>query len=202
MVCPFLLSGCKSTKGRRGEGGFTDALLVITGTMGAGKTAVLAEASDILSRRNIVHAGIDLDALGMAFLPSAEGSDAAMYENLRSVCANYSALGVTRFMVARAIEMKAQLQLCCDAIPAVETLVCRLTASIATMQQRVQTREPGISREDCVARVAILNDILVCAGLEDFAVVNENRSLTDVALEMLFKAGWISKMQPEERFDT
>jgi hypothetical protein len=28
--------------------------------------------------------------------------------------------------------------------------------------------------------------------LEDFAVTNENRSLTDVALEMLVKARWIS----------
>jgi hypothetical protein len=31
--------------------------------MGAGKTAVLAEASDILSLRDIVHAAIDLDVL-------------------------------------------------------------------------------------------------------------------------------------------
>jgi hypothetical protein len=40
--------------------------------------------------------------------------------------------------------------------------------------------------------VAKLNVILDCARLEDFAVVNENRSLTDVALEMLARAGWIS----------
>jgi hypothetical protein len=33
------------------------------GTMGAGKTAVLGEASDILAKRHIVHAAIDLDAL-------------------------------------------------------------------------------------------------------------------------------------------
>ena len=39
----------------------TEALLIITGTMGAGKTTVLAEASDILTLRHVVHAAIDLD---------------------------------------------------------------------------------------------------------------------------------------------
>jgi len=38
--------------------------------MGAGKTAVLGEASDILAQRQIIHAAIDLDALGVAHLPS------------------------------------------------------------------------------------------------------------------------------------
>jgi len=37
--------------------------------MGAGKSAVMGEASDILARRRIVHAAIDLDALGVAHLP-------------------------------------------------------------------------------------------------------------------------------------
>jgi adenylate kinase len=36
-------------------------LLVITGTMGAGKSTVLAEASDILAMLKIPHAKIDLD---------------------------------------------------------------------------------------------------------------------------------------------
>ena len=35
--------------------------------------------------------------------------------------------------------------------------------------------------------------ILDRAHLEDFAIVNENTSLTDVALEVLGRAGWISE---------
>jgi hypothetical protein len=38
--------------------------------MGAGKSAVLGEASDILAQHCIVHAAIDMDALGLAYLPS------------------------------------------------------------------------------------------------------------------------------------
>jgi len=115
-----------------------------------------------------------------------------MYDNLRSICKNYAALGVQRFLVARAIENGAQLKRCRDVIPTANTVVCRLTASIAVMKRRVEIRDSGISQREYVARVAKLNVILDRARLEDFAVANENRSLTDVALEMLVKAGWIS----------
>ncbi len=160
--------------------------------MGAGKTTVLGEASDILALRQIAHAAIDLDALGLAHLPSAACNDDVMYGNLRSVCKNYAALGVQRFLLARAMEDRAQLERCRAVIPATNTVVCRLTASIEAMKQRVKMRESGVSQREYVARVAKLNVILDRAQLEDFTVTNENRSLTDVALEMLIKAGWIS----------
>ena len=64
--------------------------------------------------------------------------------------------------------------------------------SIEAMQQRVKIRESGVSQREYVARVAKLNVILDRARLEDFTVTNENRTLTEVAYEMLVKAGWIS----------
>ena len=77
-------------------------MLIITGTMGAGKTTLLGEASEILALRHIAHAAIDLDALGLAHLPSAPGNDGVMYRNLQSVCNNYASLGVRRFLLASA----------------------------------------------------------------------------------------------------
>jgi len=170
----------------------TESLLIITGTMGAGKTAVLAEASDILRLRAITHAAVDLDALGLAYLPSTTSNDAVMYLNLQSVCTNYASHGVKRLLLARAVEDRAELELCRGVVSATNTVVCRLTASIETMQQRVRMRELGISQEEYVARVAKLNAILDQARLQDFTVSSENRSLTDVAHEILVKAGWIS----------
>jgi len=167
-------------------------LLIITGTMGSGKTSVLGEASDILTQRQIPHAAIDVDALGLAHLPSGACNDAVMYGNLQSVCKNYAAIGVQRFLLARAMEDGDQLERCRDIVPTANTAVCRLTASIATMKRRVKMRETGVSQRDYIARVARLNVILDRARLEDFSVTNENRPLTDVALEMLIKAGWIS----------
>jgi hypothetical protein len=172
--------------------GDMESLLIITGTMGAGKTSVLGEASDILALQGIAHAAIDLDALGLAFLPSTAGGDGVMYGNLQSVCENYASLGVRRLLLARAIEDRAELELCSGVVSASNTVVCRLTASIEAMEQRVKLRESGVSQRDYVARVAELNTILDRAQLENFTITNEHRPLTDVAHELLVKAGWIS----------
>jgi hypothetical protein len=115
-----------------------------------------------------------------------------MYRNLQSVCRNYASLGVRRFLLARAMEDRAELELCRGAVSAKNTVVCRLTASIETMQHRVKMREAGVSQRGYVARVAELNVILDRARLEDFTIASENRSWTEVAHEMLTKARWIS----------
>src|ERR1700729_1309169 len=114
--------------------------LIITGTMGAGKTSVLGEASDILALRGIAHAAIDLDALGLAHLPYAAGGDGVMYRNLQSVCENYSSLSVKRLLRARAIEDCAELERCRGIVAASNPSVCRLTASIETIERRVKQR--------------------------------------------------------------
>jgi hypothetical protein len=160
--------------------------------MGAGKTAVMGEASDILAQRGIVHAAIDLDALALAHLPLTARNDDVMYDNLRSIGRNYAALGVQRYMVARAIEDDAQLKLCRNIIRAANTIVCRLTASTEVTKRRVEMRDTGISQSKYVARATKLNVILDRAQLEDFSVTNENRPLAETSLEMLAKAGWIS----------
>lgn len=159
--------------------------------MGAGKTAVLGEASDILARRNIVHAAIDLDALGLAHL-SSQPSDDVMYANLRAVCRNYAATGVQRFLLARAIEDETQLKLCRESVGANDVHVCRLIAGLQTMQRRVEARDSGLLQKQYAQRVQQLNDILERARLEHFTVANDGSRLTEVATEMLIKAGWIS----------
>jgi hypothetical protein len=169
------------------------SLLIITGSMGAGKSSVLGEASDILALQNLTHAAIDLDALGLAHVPSGVSSDTVMYRNLRSVCKNYASLGVRRFLVARAVEDRAALECCRKAVSAGNTIVCRLTATVRTMRQRVKMRESGVLRVEFVARVSKLNSILDRAGLEDFPVTTDSCSVTEIAHRMLLKAGWISK---------
>jgi len=173
------------------SGSITKSLLVITGAMGAGKTSVVGEASDILTLHYIAHAAIDVDTLGLACLPTASGNDDVMYGNLRSVCDNYASLGVTRFLLARALESRAELDLYRGIVLATDTVVCRLTADIETMERRVKERESGVSQREYVARVAKLNVVLDHARLEDFCISSENRSITEVAHEML-RAGWIS----------
>ena len=174
------------------SGNITKSLLIITGTMGSGKTSVLGEASDILKLHNIVHAAVDVDALGLAYLPAAVANDEVMHGNLQSVCDNYASIGVTRFLFGRALESRAELDLYRRIVLPTNTLVCRLTANIETMERRVKERESGVSQGEYVGRVAKLNVVLDRVRCEDFSITNENRSISAVAQEMLAKAGWIS----------
>jgi hypothetical protein len=59
------------------------------------------------------------------------------------------------------------------------------------MKQPVKSRESGISQQEYVARVEELNAVLDRVQLEDFGVINEDRPLTEVAREVLVRAGWI-----------
>ena len=164
--------------------------LLITGSMGSGKTTVLSEASDLLIARNIPHASIDVDALGTAHLPPTLQNE-LMYQNLQSVWENYAHAGLTRLLLARAIQDRAELEQCRNAVSGAKIVICRLTASLKTMQQRVQAREIGTLQNTFIARVAQLNSILDRAHLEDFCLSNEDRSVTEVAHEMLVRAAWL-----------
>jgi hypothetical protein len=77
--------------------------------VGRGTSGDPREASDILARRQIAHAAIDVDALGVAYLPATTRNDEAMYRNLGSICTNYAAQGVTRFLLSWALENRSDI---------------------------------------------------------------------------------------------
>jgi predicted kinase len=167
-------------------------MIVISGSMGAGKTTVLGEASDLLVAAAIAHAAIDLDGVAAAGLSDEAATD-LVYRNLRSLYANVVDAGLTRVLLAEAVESRGELDRIRDAAPAADVVVCRLIAPVATLQQRLRTREPGMLQDSFVARAADLDRVLERAGVEDFTVVNDARSVTDVARELLQHAGWLDR---------
>jgi ABC-type lipoprotein export system ATPase subunit len=169
-------------------------VIVISGSMGSGKTTVLGEASDLLIARNTVHAAIDFDFLAIVHPPEGAPDD-VRYRNLASVWQNYAAIGVRRLLLAEAIERRADVERIHAAIPDSEMVVCRLKASLDTLRQRVAVREPGMRQSEFVARAEELDEVLDAAGVEDFSIVNERRSVTDVAREMLARAGWLDRVE-------
>lgn len=157
--------------------------------MGAGKTTVLGEASDLLTARGVVHAVIDLDALSAAGLSDTVCTQLT-YENLSTVWSNFARAGVTRLLLAEAIETAEELSRIRAAIPDSNVVVCRLTAPVETMQRRLRSREPGMLQQTFLARARELDEVLARARLEDFCVSNDDRLVTDVAAEVLQLAGW------------
>jgi dephospho-CoA kinase len=173
---------------------------VITGSMGAGKTTLLGEASDLLVARGIPHAAIDADALDTVRLPGPTGDPdvrfrqrGVRYQNLRAIWANSAAAGVERVLLAEAVEQRDELDALVEAVGARRVVVCRLHAALATMQARVRSREPGMLQERFVSRVAVLDGLLDQAKLEDFTIDNDGRKVTDVATDLLVRAGWLTR---------
>ena len=180
-------------------------VLVITGSMGSGKTTMMGEVSDLLAMRGVVHAAIDIDAFGNAHDPSGAMDLAAIaYRNVAAAVRNYAAEGVTTLVMAGAIETLSELAQLRGAVGATDLVVCRLIAPVAIMQQRgqidnhafvgavacVRGREPGIWQQKYVDRVVVLEDALDKAAVEDFAVANDGaRPITEVAREILQRAG-------------
>ena len=167
-------------------------VIVISGTMGAGKTTVLGEASDVLSERRIVHAAIDLDGVTTVGLPDDQTRDLTV-QNLSAVFGNLMNRGVRHVMVAAAVESREELQDLRRAMSEPEMVICRLVAGSGTLEQRIRGREPGMCQEQFVARSRQLDAILDQAALEDFSERNDDgRQITEVATAMLQRAGWIS----------
>jgi hypothetical protein len=164
--------------------------LVISGSMGAGKTTVLGEISDLLTERGELHAAIELDWLDHARVPHGAGDD-LLYRNLAAVWRNYTAAGIARAVLAGAIETPGERRRLHAAMPGAALAICRLRARLDTMRARVRLREPGLWQVRYVDRVAELDARLDAGGVADFCVDNDDRSITDVAREILRRAGWM-----------
>ena len=164
-------------------------LLVISGSMGAGKTAVMGEVSDLLLARGIQHAAIDLDMVQTPLLGGAQ-SQQVYLKNVTALFNNCRAAGIERFVVACAIENATQLAELASAAEADTVVVCRLTAAHQTMAERLRVREPGLRQHEFVQCASHLDAILDRADVEDFSIVNDGRRLTEVAAELLERSAW------------
>lgn len=164
--------------------------LVISGSMGSGKTTVLGEASDLLAAHGVPHAAIDLDAISTVLLPEPAASDVSL-RNVAAVYSNVVAAGITRILLAEAVESRERLQQLRQAMRHAEFVVCRLTAGVETMQDRLRIREPGVQQERFLARSLELHETLESARLEDFVVSNDGRNITEVAEDLLRRASWV-----------
>ncbi len=170
----------------------TIPLLIISGSVGSGKSTVLWEASDLLKESKIHHAALDLDALAQMYPPQGQHGVDLSFQNLAAVWPIYRTAGAERLLIARVVETRSELSRYAEAIPGAEITVCRLTAPVEQMQERLRVREPGMNQAWSLARAPELADILEKAEIEDLSIENgDDRSVTEVARQMLSSAGWL-----------
>ena len=167
--------------------------LLITGTVGAGKTAVAAEVNDALAELKVPNAAVDLDALIWQWPSTSKWNDDLMFENLAALWPNYAAHGATHLVLARVLETPAELTRYTAAVPGAEITVCRLVAPEAVRVQRLLARmPPGPSRDWHLSRTAELDASLDRLSCVDFIIENGDRTVRDVALDVLVRAAWVT----------
>lgn len=166
--------------------------LLVSGTVGAGKTALADEVAVLLNEQQIPHALIDLDWLCQLYPapPEDRFRDDLMFRNLAAIWPHYRDIGVDYLVLARVIEDPAELERYQQAIPEAEIKVVRVTAPPDLIQQRLVQREVGSFYGRAWQRSQELTQALDSIDIESIVVENDGRSIREVALEVLGNLDW------------
>lgn len=170
-----------------------DAVL-LSGTVGAGKTTTAHALSDLLSAEDVPHAVVDLDEVRLLRPPPP--GDPFQHEvelaNLRDLARNYRAAGATRLVVAGVVEEAAEVARYRAALAGARLLLVRLVVDLDLAAVRLRARhadEPGALAWH-LDRVGELTQVLDAAPFEDARIDTTGRTPADVAVEVRRLAGW------------
>lgn len=163
--------------------------VLITGEFGSGKTSVAVEMADMLEKRHVPFAVLDLDWLTWC----ATGSDddgaehRMMLSNLVPVVANYLAAGIRFFVLARAVRTRPELDSLRASLP-MPLKVVRLTVPWPEIERRLRSDITAGRQDD-------LHEAATWVGSEDASIedatVSNDRPIREAAMEVLDWLGWL-----------
>ncbi|HEX9099705.1 MAG TPA: hypothetical protein VF956_09495 [Candidatus Dormibacteraeota bacterium] len=158
--------------------------LLLTGTVGTGKTVVAIEIGHILEQQGKSAAVIDLDWLGWLG-SSTVTADQLIARNLGAIWPNLRKAGMSYAVLARAMLSRDSLSDLRVAVPEAEIVVVRLTASPSTIERRLRQRDSGRELEEHLRESEHMTHAMDRAGLEDMAIGTDDRTPEEVAQEVL-----------------
>lgn len=173
--------------------GAADAIL-LTGTIGAGKTTVLTEIGEVLDAALEPYALVDLDWL--AWMRPAAGSGVTatgvLCENLRHVAATFRSAGIRRIAVARAISDPTEVEAIRVALGADRLTVVRLTAAPSAIEGRLRARDRGVQLNQHLLEAQAFATAAEAAGIGDVVLRTDDADPAAVARAAMASAEWIS----------
>ena len=169
-------------------------VLLVTGPVGVGKTAVAGEASRLLREAGVPHAMADLAVIGVCWPPPGDDpwNEVLIHRNLACIWANFRQAGAGRLLLCRVLEARSLLRRVAGAVPGADITVVRLRAPQALVRERILARETGRDPQWYLDTAAYLFDRMEHAGVEDHVVDNDDRPVAQVAADVLRVAGWLT----------
>ncbi|MDO4067166.1 hypothetical protein [Clavibacter michiganensis] len=171
----------------------TDAV-ILTGTVGAGKTTTMHALGALLAERRIPHALVDMDAVRL--LRPAPRTDPFQQElalrNLGDLSRNYREAGASVVIVAAVVERAEDLVSYAAALGSRDPLLVRLTVDAGEVQARIEERHLDDAHALAwhSARAPELAAIIDRAGLGGHAIDTTSRTPAEVAAVIADRASW------------
>lgn len=164
-------------------------VLVVSGTVGSGKTSVGRAASRLLTERRVPHALIDLDWLETYWSPVAGDAETVLHQNLAAVWTTYRAAGCERLIFCRIVEHPSVLDRLVAAVPGAAPVVVWLDAPPSVTGPRIRVREPEDATWFLDATAAV-HQRVDPAAITPHVLPVAGRTPTDLARDALDLAGW------------
>lgn len=165
-------------------------VIVITGTVGVGKSTVMRALSEALEARGIRHAAIDQDALRMVHpYPDGEPFGATVgYRNLAAIWPNLVGYDVRLMIIADVVEdMASSCAAYVAAMPGARVTVIRLVVPIPLILRRLERRESGAGLEWHQRRAPELHGIQERENVGDLVINVGERPPHKIAEEIMGK---------------
>lgn len=162
------------------------SLVVVTGPTGVGKSTVAWEMFDVLEERGGAFGFFDPDLVRFRPAPPGDPFNSAAWR--AALSAVWPLMEVERLIVPLVVETRAVAE---EILPGAALTVARLTASRPAVDERLRKREIGVGLDWHLARARELEAHWRQHPVEDFLVETDDRSVRDIALEVLTRSGWI-----------
>ena len=167
-------------------------VLLVTGPVGVGKTAVLHEADSLLIEAGACHATVELEEIARCWPKAIESSRASfVYQNLAALWSNFAAVGASRLLLSGLVERRSEVERVLTAVPGADVTVVRLHAPLPVLEQRIRLREPA-SPDGELDGARWWSRHFEGEQPEDYLVATDQRPVREIAREVLRLAGWLT----------
>lgn len=163
------------------------SLLLITGPVGVGKSAVADEVFELLRKTPVRVALVNFDELTYVS-PRPDNDKYGTRVGLKSLAAiweNYRQIGARNLTIPYVFETQEGIDRFATAVPDCRVTTVRLTADINTLKDRLSQRPMGGDLEWHLQRSEELSNHYATSDIGDAIINTEDKTIREVAEEVI-----------------